>query len=162
MQFHRRLAIFGFAILAAIALVAWFRLHSTNAILQIYHNSTYHFSLMMPADFKATEGAESDASTTILLQNRSGDGVQILILPWDEPAGSLTPERITKSTGLSVTDTQPIKIKGATGLTFKSDNPAFDGATSEGWFTYGGNVYEISTYDRDDAFLKSMLASWTF
>jgi len=80
----------------------------------------------------------------------------------DEPAGSLTPERITKSTGLSVTDAQPIKIKGATGLTFKSDNPAFYGATSEGWFTYGGNVYEISTYARDDAFLKSILASWTF
>lgn len=162
MEFHRRLAIFGFAILAAIALVAWFSLHPTNAILQTYRNSTYRFSLMMPADFTATEVADSDASTTILLQNRSGDGVQILILPWDEPAGALTPERITKSTGLSVIDTQPIKINGATGLTFKSDNPAFDGATSEGWFTYGGNVYEISTYARDDAFLKSMLASWTF
>jgi|SRR5450432_2397079 HAMP domain-containing protein len=162
MQFHRRLAIFGFAILAAIALVAWFSLHPTNAILQTYHNSTYRFSLMMPADFTANEITDSNASTTILLQNRSGDGVQILILPWDEPAGALTPERITKSTGLPVNNAQPIKINGATGLTFKSDNSAFDGATSEGWFTYGGNVYEISTYARNDALLKSMLASWTF
>src|ERR1700694_3493110 len=115
MQFHRRLAIFGFAILAAIALVAWFSLHPTNTILQTYHNSTYRFSLMMPADFTATEGtSDASASTTILLQNRSGDGVQILILPWDEPAGAFTAERITKSTGLSVIDTQPIIINGAT------------------------------------------------
>jgi hypothetical protein len=135
--------------------------YSTVAMTKPYSNDTYKFSLMMPADFTATEGT-SDASTTILLQNRSGDGVQILILPWDEPAGAFTAERITKSTGLSVTDTQPIKIKGATGLTFKSDNPAFDGATSEGWFTYGGNLYEISTYDRLDPLLKKIFATWKF
>jgi hypothetical protein len=119
-------------------------------------------SLMMPADYTATEGTEADASTTLLLQNRASDGVQILISPWNEPAAALTPERITKATGLTVADPQPIKINGATGLTFKSDNPAFDGATSEAWFIARGNVYEISTYASDDPALKSVLASWTF
>ena len=162
MKFHRRSAIFGFLILAVIALIAWFSAHPSNSLPQTYRNNTYRFSLMMPVDFTATEGTESDASTTIVLQDRTGHGVQILISPWDEPAAALTPERITKSTGLTVTDEQPINITGATGLTFKSDNPAFDGATSEAWFIHGGNVFQISTYARDDALLKSVLGSWAF
>jgi hypothetical protein len=113
-------------------------LHQSIPHSNTYTNSTYRFSLAMPADFTATEGTESDASTTLLLQNRAGDGGQILISPWDEPAAALTPERITKSTGLTVTDPQPINISGTTGLTFKSDNPAFDGWTSEAWFVARG------------------------
>jgi hypothetical protein len=53
-------------------------------------------------------------------------------------------------------------LAGATGLTFKSDDPAFDGAASEAWFVARGNVYQLSTYVRDDAVLKGILASWSF
>jgi len=134
------------------------------ALTKLYTNNTYGFSLRMPATFTATEGAAIDptASTTILLQNSAGDGVQILVSSWDEPASALTPRRITKDTGLTVTDPQPVTLSGATGLTFESDNPAFDGASSDAWFIAGGNIYQMSTYAADDALLKSMLASWTF
>ena len=73
--------------------------------------------------------------------------MQILISSWDEPASALTPERITKDTGLTVTDPQPVTLSGATGLTFKSNNPAFGGASSDAWFIAGGNIYQMSTYD---------------
>lgn len=133
-------------------------------LTQTYTNNAYGFSLRMPATFTATAGTGIDAaaSTTILLQNSAADGVQILISPWDEPASALTPARITKDTGLTVSDPQPISLSGATGLTFKSDNPAFNGAAGEAWFIAGGNIYQMSTYAADDALLKSMLATWTF
>ncbi len=131
---------------------------------KLYTDNTYRFSLLIPAAFTVAEGAEidSDASTTILLQNGVGDGVQILISPWDEPATALTPERITHDTGLTVTDPQPINIQGATGIMFRNDNSGFDGAASDAWFVSRGNIYQLSTYARDDAVLKNMLASWTF
>ncbi len=134
------------------------------ALTKSYTNNAYGFSLSMPATFTATEGAaiEANASTTILLQNSAGDGVQILISPWDEPASALTPGRITKDTGLAVTDPQAVTLSGASGLTFKSNNDAFGGASSEAWFIAGGNIYQMSTYAADDALLKRMLASWTF
>ena len=137
---------------------------SQAAPTKVYTNTVYGFSLRMPAAFTATEGAAIDpnASTTILLQNSAGDGVQINISPWDEPASALTPARITKDTGLTVTDPQPISLSGATGLTFESDNPAFNGAAGEAWFIAGGNIYQMSTYATDDALLKRLLASWAF
>ena len=122
------------ALLAVVILAAAIFIASHYSLpLKTYTESTYRFSVMIPADFTATEGTEIDpaASTTVLLQNRAGDGVQILISPWDEPASALTSERFTTDTGLTVTDPQAIKISAATGLTFKSDNPAFDGAASE-------------------------------
>ena len=133
-------------------------------LTQTYTNNSYGFSLRMPATFTATEGTGIDAaaSTTILLQNSAADGVQILISPWDESASALTPARITKDTGLTVTDPQPIALSGATGLTFESNNPAFNGAAGEAWFIAGGTIYQMSTYATDGALLKRMLATWTF
>lgn len=139
-------------------------LSSQFSLPQTYTNDTYGFSLRMPAAFTTTEGADIDpaASTTILLQNSAGDGVQIRISSWNEPASALTPARITTDTGFTVTDPQPVTLSGATGLTFESDNPAFNGAASEAWFIARGNIYQMSTYAKNDALLKSMLASWTF
>jgi hypothetical protein len=61
-----------------------------------------------------------------------------------------------------VIDPQPIKLTGATGITFKSGDPTFDGAASDVYFVAHGNVYQIAAYARNDALLKSILASWTF
>jgi hypothetical protein len=135
---------------------------STPQLTKSYTNDTYRFSLMMPADFAATAGTEIDpnASTTVLLQNRAGDGVQILISPWDEPTSALTAERVTQDTGLTVTNAKPIAIPGGVGLSFNSDNDAFDGASSDIWFVHDGNVYELTTYARLDPLLHAMFATW--
>jgi hypothetical protein len=135
-----------------------------HALTQTYRNATYHFSLLVPIGFKATELPMLDpgASTTVFIQNENGDGIQIRISSWDEPAGDLTQESITSDTGLSVIDPQPVLIPGAVGINFKSDNPAFDGDSREVWFVYKSNIYQISTYARDDGLLQSELKTWTF
>ena len=143
------------------------QVHSDESKPQLtksYTNDTYRFSLMMPAGFATTEGTELDpnASTTVLLQNRAGDGVQILISLWDEPASALTPERVTQDTELTVTNAQPIAIPGGVGISFNSDNDAFDGASSDIWFVHDGTVYELTTYARLDPLLHAMFATWRF
>ncbi len=55
-----------------------------------------------------------------------------------------------------------LTLSGATGLTFKSNNDAFDGASSDAWVVYRGRLYQLTTYAHDDALLKRLLASWTF
>ena len=119
---------------------------------------------MMPADFTATAGTEIDpnASTTVLLQSRAVDGVQILISPWDEPASALTAERVTQDTGLTVSNVEPIAIPGGVGLSFDSDNDAFNGASSDIWFVHDGTVYELTTYARLDPLLRAMFATLRF
>jgi len=138
--------------------------YSTVALTKPYSDDRYKFSLSMPDNFAARQlPADDSGATTILLESADhADGVQITVTPWDGPATALTPEGITHDTGLTVTDPQPINIQGATGIMFRSDNPAFDGAASDAWFVSRGNIYQLSTYARDDAVLKKMLASWTF
>ena len=67
-----------------------------------------------------------------------------------------------EQTGLTISDAVPLTFVGvpgyeALGYTFKSDNPAFDGASSDAWFVYRGSLYQLSTYARDDALLKRLI-----
>src|SRR5665647_2853078 len=72
------------------------------ALTQSYTNTAYHFALKMPAGYTAQEmPATGGSGETVVLQNQAGDGVQIVITPFDEdpPAGgwqgyTLTKERI--------------------------------------------------------------------
>jgi hypothetical protein len=103
------LVVLGFLVCAAATVPVSNHAH---ALTQTYSNGTYHFSVMIPSGYKATElpAFDPDASTTVLVQNEHGDGIQIRISSWDEPAGDLTQEKITSDTGLSVVDPQPINI----------------------------------------------------
>lgn len=138
------------------------------ALTQPYQNSIYNFSLMMPADFAATESQDPSASsTTIVMQNTTGDGVQILVSPFDEDTGqsyTLTKERILQDVpDLSISGEQSVVV-GAnyTGLAFLSDNAAFGGDSREVWFVFRGELYQISTYARLDPLLKGIFATWKF
>jgi hypothetical protein len=131
-----------------------------------YRNYPYRFALTLPTALTATELPAGAADTeTILFQNNAADGVQLMIWPYDEPQG-ITPVDI-EQTGLTISDAVPLTFTGvpgyeATGYTFKSNNDAFGGASSDAWFVYRGSLYQFSTYTRDDALLKRLLASWTF
>jgi len=136
-----------------------------------YANSIYGFSLKMPADFSASESQDpSSGDDTIVLQNQSGDGIQIVISPFGEDTGhgyTLTADRIHQDLpDLEIDDIQPVDI-GTTspayvGLAFLSDNPAFDGASREVWFVFRGNLYQISTYARLDPLLQAIFTTWQF
>ena len=136
---------------------------STPKLVKSYTNDTYRFSLMMPADFAATIVlASDDVGETVVLQNSAAEGVQIIVAPWDEDAQALTAERITQDTGLTATNVQPIAIPGGVGLSFNSNNDAFDAASSDIWLVHDGNVYQLTTYTRLEPLLHAMFATWRF
>ena len=133
-----------------------------------YRNYAYQFALTLPAGLKAVVVPYQDGdpgTQTYLFEDQKGDGVQLMIWPYTE-APNISPSDI-EQTGLTISDVEPLSFVGvpgheASGYTFKSDNPAFNGASSDAWFVYRGSLYQLSTYARDDALLKRLLASWTF
>jgi hypothetical protein len=140
--------------------------YSTVLLIKPYSNDQFKFSLSMPGNFEARQLADdgSGASTILLESTDRADGVQIIVSPFDEEMSQLTKERIQQDVpDLTITDPQPVEI-GAnnTGLAFKSDNEAFDGASREVWFVFRGHLYQISTYDRLDPLLKKIFSTWKF
>src|SRR3989344_2092534 len=155
----------GFLVIAVVAVgLYWFSPSSSAPSAQLepyvvpplgeeYTNDTYNFSLSMPEGFTARE-VMADQGETIVFENASGDGIQVLITPFDEDLRVLTKERIQADVpDMQITDEQPVEIgdpsTGSTGspqassgqvpyqgIAFKSDNPAFDGASREVWFVY--------------------------
>jgi hypothetical protein len=141
---------------------------STPTLVQNYTNSTYHFSLKMPEGYEVQDLPSADGTgETIVLANTAGDGIQIVISPFDEDTGggyTLTKERILQDVpDLEIQQEQPLDVgDNYHGLAFLSNNPSFGGASREVWFVYQGNLYQISTYARLDDTLKAIFATWQF
>jgi hypothetical protein len=99
---------------------------------------------------------------TILIETDDlKQGVQVVMTPYDGEK-PITEELITRELpGLLISETQILEIgNNNSGLAFKSDNQAFDGASREVWFEYKGYLFQISTYDSNDAFLQSFFTTW--
>ena len=143
---------------------------TTSELTQAYSNTAYRFSLKMPADFAESDTQDPDTNaTTIVLQNQTGDGVQIVVSPFsDDPQDgsgyTLTKERILQDVpDLAISNEQPVTVgTNYTGLAFKSNNDAFGGDSREVWFVFRGNLYQISTYARLDPLLQKMFGTWSF
>ena len=129
-----------------------------------YRNEQYGFSLTMPEGFKARIMSTSVEGETILLEDQTVNGIQIMITPNDEDIPALTVERIKADIpDMQISDEQVVEVGSSrTGLAFKSDNEAFDGASREVWFVFRGNLYQISTYERLDPLLKAVFQTWQF
>src|SRR3989344_1245770 len=124
-----------------------------------YRNEQYGFSLTMPEGFTAREVEDS-----IVLEDSSANGIQIMITPIDEDIPALTVERIKADIpDMQISDEQVVEVGSSrTGLAFRSDNEAFGGASREVWFVFRGNLYQISTYDRLDPLLQAIFQTWQF
>lgn len=127
-----------------------------------YSNTTYKFSLKMPEEFTARE-IKSENSNTVLLENKKGQGIQITISPFDNTR-VLTAEMIHADLpDFKIINSQTVKIEdGYEGISFQSDNPSFAGASSEIWFIFHSNLYQISTYSYFDDLLKNIFETWKF
>ena len=127
-----------------------------------YTNTSHNFSLNMPEDFSARESTV-DGKDSIVFENTQGQGIQILISPYDD-INVLTVEMIQEAIPeLTISDSQPVNIGAShTGVAFKSDNDAFGGSSREVWFVFKGKLYQISTYKKFDELLKSMVGTWSF
>jgi hypothetical protein len=133
-------------------------------LTQTYTNETFGFSLQMPADFTASDAGQvaSTSGEAVVLQHGE-DAVQIVITPYGEDLRDLTSDLIEQDYPyLAITDAQPVETApGHTGLSFRSDG-AFGTNSSNVWFVYRGNLYQLMTYAQLDGLLKSMVATWRF
>lgn len=132
---------------------------STELVDKTYKNEMYGFSFTIPRGYTVRETED-----TILIENTENKGVQILISEIDEDIPVLTEDMIRADIpDMIISDTQTVEIgENRTGLAFKSDNEAFDGASREVWFVYNFIFYQISTYEYLDPFLKEIFATWEF
>jgi len=124
-----------------------------------YRNEQYGFSLRLPQGFTAREVEDS-----IVLEDQTGNGIQIIITPLDEDIPTLTKNRIQQDIpDMQISDEQVVEVGASRkGLAFRSDNEAFGGASREVWFVFRGNLYQISTYERLDPLLKAVFQTWQF
>ncbi len=128
----------------------------------LYTNNKYEFEVTLPPDYNPRE-LTTEAGDTIVFENKAGDGVQILISPFDT-IKVLTSDMIKKSIpDLKMDNIQTVDIGVEhKGVAFISDNPDFGGASRDVWFVYKGFLYQISTYARLDSLLQSIFSTWQF
>ena len=130
-----------------------------------YKNEKFRFALDVPEGFTTSELPEDEnGSTTIIIQNEKGEGIQIFITPTDEGQNVLSAEQIRADIpDMKVDDVETVEIgSDYTGVAFRSDNDAFEKNSREVWFYFRGNLYQISTYARLDGLLKAMFSTWKF
>ncbi len=135
-----------------------------------YHNATFGFSFILPEGYTIGEfplDPETGGKTFIFQMTEQVErGAQIVVVPFDEPADVVTPERIMKDLpNLRVTSAQEISIgEGGEGggLLFSSNAPEWGGSSREAWFVKGGGLYQVSTYASNSAFLEEIIATWKF
>lgn len=168
-------AIICIAFVASALHVLASRSASSAALTKTYSNPAWGFTLKMPADFSeyppnATPTRDETGAPTgqpVVLQNKSGAAVQIEITP-ESPEQSidiLTVDDLKQMAPyLDLSQAQPIEIApGVTGMTFTdTKHPSFGNATENVWFTYRGNLYEVTADAKNGTLFKSMMATWTF
>ena len=140
-------------------------LYIVPSLSKPYTNNTYRFLLSMPEGFAAREVTDTSTDVeTVVLEDAQAQGIQIVVSPFDEDISTLTQERIQQELpDMKISEPERVEIgESHTGLAFKSDNPAFDGASREVWFVFRGNLYQISTYERLDPLLKAIFQTWKF
>lgn len=128
----------------------------------LYANKKYGFAVTLPADYNPRE-LTTDAGDTIIFENKAGDGIQILISPFDN-IKVLTSDMVKADIpDLKMENIQSVDIGSEhKGVAFLSDNPDFGGASRDVWFVYKSSLYQISTYARLDALLQSIFSTWKF
>ncbi len=133
-----------------------------------YASAEYNFSFLYPEGFKLTEFSER-GGYMVLVRSAEGEAAfQVFITPYDEPAESLTAERIHRDLpDLVMRDVGAFSFGETTagrqvaGLTFISEGPPFD-VSREVWFVRGGHLYQVSAYLADQDALQAVLRTWRF
>ena len=149
---NRRAAIFSLIVLAALALVIWLSARPTNALPQTYRNSTYGFSLRLPADYSITEvpsanpPAQNGPADIIEFADRNGS-IQLTISPASYASSVLTIQSLLPSYPyLSAVTSAPFPIApGETGLAL-NDDPAHPNQISDVWFGKNGYLYQLTAF----------------
>jgi hypothetical protein len=132
---------------------------------QTYQSESHHFSFKYPPGFTVGSFRDGKGEAVVVQNVVAKQGFQVYITPIDEDI-QITQERIkTDIPGWKVLDPQPVLLgvndTDGRGLAFKSENPTF-GQSREVWFTYGGYLYQVSTYLVLDSLLQQVMNTWVF
>jgi len=130
---------------------------------QEYSDSKGRFSFRYPAQF-IVSAVPGESGEAILVQNYdTGIGVQILTTPSGKDA-DITAGMIREDIpGIRIEDVQVVEIgSNRKGVAFLSNNPEFGGRSRDVWFMYKKELYQITTYANQDAFLKGLFGTWKF
>ena len=128
-----------------------------------YVSEVYNFSFRHPANFYISQFPENKGEI-ILVRDRIGENsFQIYITPYDEPANSLTAQRVRRDLpSLIMENIQEFLIGNeASGLAFISKSEAFN-ISREVWFVRGEHLYQISAYLESQDSLQEILRTWKF
>lgn len=132
---------------------------------QQYTNDFFGFMFRYPSTYivSSLSFADDGIGDTIVVQNNQKSGFQVVISLFDEDITELTEARIRQDIfDMRMEEVAPMFLGNSAGITFVSDNEAFDGASREVWFVYKGYLYQISTYVKDEPLLRSVLDTWRF
>lgn len=141
-----------------------------------YTHPEIGFSLQYPKDLEIKYFKEQDGEETIVFQ-KNGDkqewpaqektGFQIFVIPFENDEKELTKEKILKDLpGIIIEDLVEVVIGEKTGrpihaFVFWSNSDKI-GKTREVWFTDGGYLFEITTYEHLDGWLAQIMSTWGF
>lgn len=129
-----------------------------------YSHLANRFSFSYPKGFMVIS-MPNDGVETIVVQNTATKvAAQITISPFKGDDMDITPDIIKVDIpDMKIDNPQEVPVgPSRKGLAFISDNPAFGSKSSEIWFVFKGNLYQISTYYRFDGFLKGLFATFKF
>jgi hypothetical protein len=130
-----------------------------NGISYISGDMDYSFTL--PSDFTFSTLSNDDGSETALFVGSTATRnfqIYVSVYESNEP---VTPQAILRDIpDLLVEKSETIAIDGAQGVTFISGSKESELRTREVWFSYGGKLYQISTYKEFDDQMVDILSTW--
>lgn len=133
-----------------------------TALPQAYRNSTYKFSLILPADYKVTEVPSANppavnAPVDIIEFGNTLGNVQLTIAPAADKGSTLTKESILHDyPSMADETTEPVTVApGVTGFAVPASLDHL-GQMSELWFEHGGYLYQFSAFDAGQDQLAQM------
>lgn len=133
------------------------------AIANKYSDPKYHFTFSYPDGFKVRT-INTDNYYIVVVENGHDSTIGFQLAISLSPTPTLGQNELRAIAGsLAIKDPQMVTVgAGSGGIAFVSDNQSFGGNSREVWFVYDGNLYQISTYMKNDALLRAVLGSWNF
>jgi hypothetical protein len=139
-------------VLAALALIPWLISRPADPLPQTYRNTTYGFSLRLPADYTITEvpntnPPDENAIADIIEFADAGGSVQLTITDASYAAPELSVQSLSSEyPSIAAVQTQPFPIApGETGLAFSDDSSRPD-QISDVWFGDSGRLYQLTAH----------------
>ena len=134
------------------------------ALATTYTHPTLNFSFEYPDSFTVSSFAVDGGEIITIQEGNTQKGFQISITHIDEDISALTIERIKQDLpNMLIESPQDIVVgERGRGVSFMSNDAAFDGESREVWFVAGRHFYQLRTYARYDAILNATLSTWKF